>query len=201
MDRVSSSVQRVTRRQLLRLASLGALAGSASGWLETLASHAAADPRRRKSCILLWMSGGPSQIDTFDPKPDHANGGPFRAIATSATGIRISEHLPRLSAQMGDIAIIRSMSTQEMDHGRASHLLRTGYLPQGALQYPTLGSLVSRELGEADNPLPNFVSIAPYRLFNQDAYALGFLGPMNAPLTVADAGPNGVPPGPNGDPA
>jgi hypothetical protein len=195
------SSARFGRRDLLKLSAAGIVGYSLSGWLETLAGQVAHDPRRRKSCILLWMSGGPSQIDTFDPKPDHANGGPFRAIATSATGIRISEHLPRLSAQMGDIAIIRSMSTQEMDHGRASYLLRTGYLPQGPLQYPTLGSLVSRELGAADNPLPNFVSIAPYRLFNQEAYASGFLGPMNAPLTVADAGPNGVPPGPNGDPA
>ena len=190
---------RLLRRDLLKLSAAGVVGFSMSGWLETLASQAAADPRRRKSCILLWMSGGPSQIDTFDPKPDHVNGGPFRAIATSVTGIRISEHLPQLSTQLRDIAIIRSMSTQEMDHGRASHLLRTGYLPQGALQYPTLGSLVSRELGAADNPLPNFVSIAPYRLFNQDAYGSGFLGPMHAPLTVADAGPNGVPPGPNGD--
>jgi hypothetical protein len=86
-----------------------------------------------------------------------------------------------------------------MDHGRASHLLRTGHLPQGAIQYPTLGSLVSQELGAADNPLPNFVSIAPYRLFNYEAYASGFLGPMHAPLIVADAGPNGVPQGPGGD--
>jgi hypothetical protein len=193
------SSTRLARRDLLKLSAAGVVGYSMSGWLETLASHAAQDPGRRKSCILLWMSGGPSQIDTFDPKPDHANGGPFRAIPTSVTGIRISEHLPRLSAQMRDIAIIRSMSTQEMDHGRASHLLRTGYLPQGPLQYPTLGSLVSRELGGADNPLPNFVSIAPYRLFNQEAYGSGFLGPIHAPLNVADAGPNGVPPGPNGD--
>jgi hypothetical protein len=193
------STARLVRRDLLKLAAAGVVGYSMSGWLETLACQAATDPRRRKSCILLWMSGGPSQIDTFDPKPDHVNGGPFRAIPTSVAGIHISEHLPLLSAQMRDIAVIRSMSTQEMDHGRASHLLRTGYLPQGAVQYPALGSLVSRELGAADNPLPNFVSIAPYRLFNQEAYGSGFLGPMHAPLTVADAGPQGVPPGPNGD--
>ena len=193
------STGRVGRRDLLKLAAAGVVGHSMSGWLETLAGQAARDPQRRKSCILLWMSGGPSQIDTFDPKPDHVNGGPFRAIATSVTGIRISEHLPQLSAQMRDIAIIRSMSTQEMDHGRASHLLRTGYLPAGTTQYPTMGSLVSRELGATDNPLPNFVSIAPYRLFNQESYTSGFLGPMYAPLIVADAGPTGVPRVPNGD--
>src|SRR6516162_9752219 len=116
MDRVSSSVQRVTRRQLLRLASLGALAGSASGWLETLAADAAGDPRRRKACILLWMTGGPSQIDTFDPKPGHANGGPDKPIDTVVPGIQIGPHLPKLAQQMKDIAIIRSMSTKEGDH-------------------------------------------------------------------------------------
>ncbi len=193
------SSSRLARRDLLKMAAAAGVGYSMSGWLEALAGQAARDPRRCKRCILLWMSGGPSQIDTFDPKPDHANGGPFEAIPTSVTGIRISEHLPQLSAQMRDIAIVRSMSTQEMDHGRASHLLRTGYLPQGALQFPTLGSLVSRELGAADNALPNFISIAPYRLFNQDAYASGFLGPMHAPLVVADAGAQGVPRGPNGD--
>ena len=193
------SAARLARRDLLKLASAGVVGFSMSGWLEALAGQAAQDPRRRKSCILLWMSGGPSQIDTFDPKPDHANGGPFDAIPTSVPGIRISEHLPLLSAQMRDIAIIRSMSTQEMDHGRGSHLLRTGYLPAGGLQYPSLGALVSRELGAADNPLPNFVSIAPYRMFNQEAYGSGFLGPVHAPLIVADAGSSGVPRGPAGD--
>jgi hypothetical protein len=195
----SVRLDRLVRRNFLKLSAAGVIGYSLSGWLEALAGQAAMDPRRRKSCILLWMSGGPSQIDTFDPKPGHPNGGPFRDIPTSVSGIRISEHLPQLSAQMRDMAIIRSMSTDEMDHGRASHLLRTGYLPQGAIQFPTLGSQVSHELPADDNPLPNFVSIAPYRLFNQDAYGSGFLGPMHAPLIVADAGPNGVPRGPNGD--
>src|ERR1700722_14190268 len=195
----SPRVSSLSRRDWLKWGATCMASFSQSGWLGALATAAAMDPQRRRSCILLWMSGGPSQIDTFDPKPGHAHGGAFRDIPTSVGGIRISEHLPQLSAQMRDMAIIRSMSTQEMDHGRASHLLRTGYLPGGAIQYPTLGALLSRELGAADNPLPNFVSIAPYRLFNQGAYGSGFLGPLHAPLTVADAGPNGVPPAPTGD--
>jgi hypothetical protein len=192
-------VTRLHRRDLLKMSAVGAVGYSTSGWLEALARQSAVKRRRHKSCILLWMSGGPSQIDTFDPKPGHANGGPFDVTDTTVPGIHISEHLPGLAAQMRDIAIIRSMSTQEMDHGRASHLLRTGYLPQGALQFPTLGSLVSKELGASDNPLPNFISIAPYRIFNQAAYASGFLGPQHAPLIIADAGQAGVQPGPNGD--
>ena len=85
------------------------------------------------------MTGGPSQIDTFDPKPGHANGGEFKAIETAVPGILISEHLPKLARQMKDIAIIRSMSTKEGDHGRATFNLRTGYQQTGPIRYPTLG--------------------------------------------------------------
>ena len=82
------------------------------------------------------MSGGPSQMDTFDLKPGTTNGGPFKEIQTSAPGLRISEHLPKI-AKFGDrMAVIRSMSTKEGDHSRATFYLRTGYLPQGPIQYP-----------------------------------------------------------------
>src|SRR5271166_4975852 len=84
------------RREWLRMSAAGLAAYSSSGWIEALAADVAGDPARRRSCILLWMSGGPSQLDTFDPKPDHANGGPFKPIATSAPGIQISEHLPKI---------------------------------------------------------------------------------------------------------
>jgi hypothetical protein len=87
---------------------------------------------------------------------------------------------------MEHLAIIRSMNSREGDHSRASFLLRTGYLPQGPIQYPTLGSFVSKELGRDDAPLPNFVSIAPFRLFAPAAYAPGFLGPQHAPLLVGE---------------
>jgi hypothetical protein len=171
----------------MRLGAAGVIGYSMSGWLETLAADAANHPQRRKSCILLWMSGGPSQTDTFDLKPGHNNGGPFREIPTSVPGIRISEHLSKVARNMHDMAIIRSMSSREGDHGRATFLLRTGYLPQGPVQYPTLGSLISRELGSDDSPLPNFVSIAPFRQFSPGAFSPGFLGPRYAPLLVGES--------------
>src|SRR6266852_2458303 len=93
----------LSRRELLQLASAGIVGQSMSGWLETLAADTASNPQRRRSCILLWMNGGPSQIDTFDLKPGHANGGPFAEIATAAPGVRISEHLPGLATQMKDL--------------------------------------------------------------------------------------------------
>jgi Protein of unknown function (DUF1501) len=151
-----------------------------------VAPRPADDPERKRACILLWMNGGPSQMDTFDLKPGHANGGPFKEIQTSAAGLKISEHLPKI-AKFGDkMAIIRSMKTREADHGRASFLMRTGYNPTGPIQYPPIGSLVSKELGKDDSALPNCVSIAPYRFFNPAAWGSGFLGPKYAPLVVGD---------------
>ncbi len=176
----------LSRRDWLRLATVGAVGASMSGWLETLAADAAKNPQRKRSCILLWMSGGPSQMDTFDLKPGHANGGPFKEVATSVPGIKISEHLPRVAQHMKRMAIIRSMSTQEGDHQRATFYLRTGYKPQGPIQFPPLGALIAKELGNEDSALPNFVSIAPNRFLSPAAFGPGFLGPQYAPLMIAD---------------
>lgn len=178
----------LSRRSWLHLASSGALAATASPWFSSLA-QAGQTPGRKRSCILLWMNGGPSQMDTFDLKPGHANGGPFQETATSVPGIRISEHLPRLARHMDKMALVRSMSTREGDHTRGTFYLRTGYLPQGPIQYPTLGSIMAKELGAIDSPLPQFVSIAPYRQFSPAAYTPGYLGPQYAPLLVGDTLP------------
>jgi uncharacterized protein (DUF1501 family) len=175
---------RASRRDWLKLSAAGVVGYSMSGWLEALAQATANHPERRRSCILLWMNGGPSQMDTFDLKPGHANGGPFREIATAVPGIRISEHLPRLARNVQDLAIIRSMSSREADHGRATYQMRTGYAPSGEIQYPTLGSLFSKEIGQPTSELPNFVSIAPYPFFSPAAYGPGFLGPQYAPLVL-----------------
>jgi hypothetical protein len=177
----------LSRRDWLRLSTAGVLGGSMSGWLETLAQDAAKNPQRKRSCILLWMSGGPSQTDTFDLKVGHANGGEFKEIATNVAGIKIGEHLPGVARHMDRMAIVRSMSTKEGDHGRATFLMRTGYLPVGSIQFPTIGSLVSKELGNDDSDLPNFVSIAPQRFLSPGAFDAGFLGPQYSPLIVGDS--------------
>jgi hypothetical protein len=172
----------LSRRDYLKLAAAGVLGGSASGWFEAMARGAAQDPQRKKACILLWMGGGPSQMDTFDLKPGHENGGPFKEIQTTAPGVRISEHLPTVAKHADRMAIIRSMSTKEGDHPTASAYLHTGYSARGPIRYPTFGSLVAKELGDDELALPHFVRIGQNRFFNSGS---GFLGPKYAPMIVA----------------
>jgi uncharacterized protein (DUF1501 family) len=173
----------LSRRDWLRLSAAGALGASLSGWLPVLAAGAAKNPRRKRSCILLWMNGGPSQMDTFDLKPGHVNGGEFKETATNVPGIRISEHLPKIAKHADRMAIVRSMSTKEGDHIQAAKLLHTGYLPTGPVQYPTLGSLVAKELADDESALPSFVSIDSFPGFSMAGS--GFLGPKYAPLVLA----------------
>jgi hypothetical protein len=177
---------RLSRRDWLRFSAAGIAGCSMSGWLAKLAAAAAGDAARRCSCILLWMDGGPSQMDTFDLKPGHANGGPFRQIATAAPGIRISEHLPQVARRMDRLALVRSMNTKEGDHRLAAAYAHAGYPLRGPIQYPTLGALVAKEVGVEDADLPAFVSIAPYRVSNSAAHNPGFLGPRYAPLIVGE---------------
>ena len=151
-------------------------------------AQAAGDPQRKRSCILLWMAGGPSHLDTFDPKPTTDNGGPFAAIETAVPGVRICEHLPKVAEHTDRLAIIRSMQTKEGDHGRATTHLQTGYTPQGSIRFPALGSLVAKELASETADLPGFASVAPQGAFAQPAVAAGFLGPNHAPLVVSGNG-------------
>jgi hypothetical protein len=176
----------LSRRDLFRLAAAGFAAYSSSGWLERLAAAAANDPQRKRSCILLWMNGGPSTIDLWDLKPGQANGGPYKEISTSIAGIKISEHLPKLAQRMQHLAILRSMNTREADHGRATFMMRTGYLPGGPIHYPSLGALVSKELERPGAEMPGFVSIATNRSLSPEAFGSGFLGPQYAPLLVGE---------------
>jgi Protein of unknown function (DUF1501) len=181
---MSRALDRFTRRRLLQVAALGGTAAPC-GWFADLARAAAPDPKRKRACVLLWMPGGPSQLDTFDPKPGTETGGPFKALDTAAPGVRVAEHLPNVAEQMKHLAVLRSMATKEGDHARAAHLLRTGRLPQEPIQYPTLGSFVSKELGGPKAELPNYVSIGSRRGLSDGGYGAGYLGPDHAPLFVA----------------
>jgi uncharacterized protein (DUF1501 family) len=174
----------LSRRDLLRLSVLSV---PAWGWLAPLAAHAAEAARaggKHRNCILLYMTGGASHVDTFDPKPGN---GEFRAIQTAVPGIQVSEHLPLLARQMNDVAVVRGMRTTEGSHARARYLVHTGYRegPSG-LVHPTLGAVASATLGQPGAELPNFVSITGSRKEKNQNLGSGYLGPAHSPLNVED---------------
>jgi hypothetical protein len=173
------------RRDVLRAGGLGLLGSSFAGWLPALAADVAPDSRRTRHCILLWMSGGPSQTDTFDMKPGHANGGAFKELSTSIPGLRFSEHLPNLAEHADRLAIVRSLSTKEGDHARGTRLVRTGHPPMGDVAYPSIACSLAKQLAAGSNPLPNYVSVAPPQEIDPAAFGPGFLGARYAPAIVA----------------
>lgn len=148
----------ISRRQVLGVATATSLAG-AFDWSAPLRLQAAELKRRGMACILLWMPGGPSQFETFDPKPDHANGGETKAIDTNVSGIRFADNLPELAKVADKLAVIRSMSTREGDHGRGTHLMHTAYLPIAGVKFPTAGAVAAHEIGDPTCELPAFVRI------------------------------------------
>src|SRR3954451_21860680 len=120
------------RRDLLRL-------GAGSGLAGWLGQGPPARPEGRTpptACILLYMAGGPSHLDTFDPKPGRPSAGGGKAIATAVDGVQIAEHLPLLAARARQLAIIRSLTSKEGNHDRARHLMHTSYPPQGGVDHP-----------------------------------------------------------------
>jgi hypothetical protein len=158
----------------------GGIAATGLGLIDFLTAHADELRESRKSCILLWMAGGPSQFETFDPKPGAENQGPTKAIRTAVSGIAVAEHWTRTAKVMKDLAVIRSMTTKEGNHGRATYLLHTGYGPSGGIVHPGIGSLVAGEIAPSDFDLPHFVSI------NGPSVGSSFLGVPYAPFIITD---------------
>ena len=142
----------------------------------------AAPQTKAKAMILLWMNGGPSHLESWDPKPGHANGGPTKVIKTSLTGLEISEHMPHLGQVASKLAVLRSMSSKEGNHQRAQYLMHTGYAPTPTIVHPSLGGWVSKKLGGPSNGLPAFVSLGG------PSYGAGFLGVANGPFVVQKGG-------------
>jgi uncharacterized protein (DUF1501 family) len=176
----------VSRRAFLRNVSAAAGLGLL-GWKDAIALHADELRRRDMSCILLFMRGGPSQFETFDPKPGVANGGPTKAISTAVSGIQIAENWENVARNMADIALIRSMTNREGQHDRAIYQMHTGYAPVGGVRFPTLGSLVASEIAPRDFDLPHFVTVGN----RFSTIGSGFLPMTFAPYVVSD--PNQMP--------
>ena len=152
----------ISRRGFLR--TVGAAAGAAAfadmTGIQALGSPGVADDLRHsgKRCILLWLAGGASQLETWDPKPGAGTGGPFRSIQTTTPSIRICELMPKMAARLKDTCIIRSLNTRNGDHGTAAQMMMRGRPREAALDCPDLGAVLARELGQEDSPVPDYVS-------------------------------------------
>jgi uncharacterized protein (DUF1501 family) len=165
------------------MAGASALAAPALSMGHTLQLNAQDLQKRRKSAILLWMGGGPSTMDIWDLKPGASTGGPFKPISTSGDA-QICEHMPLMAKQMHNMAIIRSMSTREADHGRGRYYMHTGYVPNPNIEHPSYGAVLSHELIDqrAELEIPPFVTVGG------GSVGPGFLGMAWAPFTVNSNG-------------
>ncbi len=177
----------VSRRAFLKQMSVAGAAGAAMsvGWQDMLVAQASELRKLGRSMILLWMDGGPSQFETFNPKVGSPNQGPAKAIKTKLPGVHFAEFWPRTAKVADRMAIIRSMRTNEADHFRAIKLTRTGYPINPTLAYPTWGSVVAHELEEPSVELPAFVRVGKPRIQTRDVNA-GVLGPRYEAFRVDD---------------
>lgn len=164
--------------------------------LSALQSPVLADELKKndKRVILLWLAGGASQLETWDPKPGRPTGGPFKSIQTSVPGVQISELLPKMASRIGKYtSIIRSLDTGNGDHGGAARMMHLGRRDEPTVKYPDLGAVLARELGRADSQVPDYVSFYTATEGRGNAISQsGFLGARyNAmSLTEGNSPPN-----------
>jgi hypothetical protein len=181
-----------TRREVMRI---GSLAGIGLTLPDYLVGRAAANPaspqRTAKSCILVWLDGGPSHIDTWDPKPDAAREvrGPFAAIPTAIPGIQVSELFPQLAARLNQVCLIRSVTSPLGEHNLGAQYMMTGYQPSPVIEYPPWISVVTDRLGREatgamPGSLPRSVAIPDFRIGGGKISGHGFLSPEVAPFSV-----------------
>ena len=150
----------LNRRAFLGAVGAGAAAVAADmSQISILANPALASEikRQQKSVILLWLAGGSSQLETWDPKPGAVTGGPYRAIPTSIPGVHISELMPRMAQRMKNTCIIRSLNTRDGDHGGGARMMMRGRRDEANLKYPDLGAVLARELGRPESQVPDYV--------------------------------------------
>ena len=188
---MNADMHRRTFLKLGSLSTLGWMAANALAWSEPGKSKDS-----DKSLIVLWMDGGPSQLETFDPHPGTEIGGPTRAIPTATPGVTFAHHLPQLAELSPHVAVLRSVISKEGDHDRGAYHLRTGYRPDPTVNHPTLGAICAHELTNDRLDLPPYVSILSGNRYAEggylgsscQAYKIGdpLYPPRNLRSTVSD---------------
>ena len=174
----------VTRRDSIRIGGLSALGLGLGDYfrLQRAVAGESSPAAKAKSCILIWLDGGPSHLETFDPKPDAPVEvrGPFETIATNVAGVRVSECLEKTAGLMDKFAIIRSMNSPLGEHNFGTHYLMTGYQPSPALEYPTYGATLA-QVRKRSGVLPPHIAVPD---FGGELSGNGYLPSVTKPFSV-----------------
>jgi uncharacterized protein (DUF1501 family) len=171
----------LARRSFLNVGSLGFLGLTLAEYVA--AAEKASGAGKANAVILLWLEGGPSHIDTWDPKKNSN----FKPISTNVAGIQISELLPKMAKKMDKFALVRSMHTRGTDHPQATHYAITGHEVNPAMQFPSLGSIITKEMGPR-NAVPPHVLVPKWDRTRQyeEYFRASFLGGEFDPMCIPD---------------
>lgn len=181
MNPLCTPNEHVHRRAFLKGSLLTGAGAAIANFGSLFNTHALAGAAQKKGkrCILLWMNGGASQLDTFDMKPGRPTAGPFRPIGTKVDGLQICEYLPKMAKVADKLAVIRSMHTGSPDHPDGIYHMHTGHKQSERTPHPEIGAVISKYCGNLDADLPSFVRMGP----TGNAGA-GYLGPNFAPFSL-----------------
>jgi hypothetical protein len=157
----------LSRRDVLRLAAALGLSFRLPGLDLRAAERRGGE--RAKSLIVMWLAGGPSQLETWDPHPGGKIGGPTQAIDTTIRGAQIAADYPKLAEQIHRLSIVRSLVSKEGDHERGAYFVKTGYRPDPTLIHPALGAIVAQEIPAPTVEIPTYIAMASGNRFPRAA--------------------------------
>ena len=185
MKRHANSTPRLPRRDWVRIGGLTAFSLGLQDWVRSRRVLGNETAPQAKSCILIWLDGGPSHLETFDPKPDAPQEvrGPLETIPTSIPGVRFSECLTRTAQLTDQLAIIRSMTSPLGEHNFGTHYMMSGYKPNPVIEHPTFGSVVAQSRQEA-SILPSNIAVPRFAVGGSKITGNGFLPSSTAPFSV-----------------
>lgn len=180
------SFRRMTGRKVSRRAALQrGVAAGAGLWLtqfaESLARAAESKNTRPKSLLMIWLQGGPSQLETFDPHPGTFIGGDMTSISTKVPGLQLASCMPATAEQMHHVTLVRSVVSKEGDHERATYHVKTGWRPDPTIRHPAIGSIVCHQ-SEDNLEIPRHISIEPGEWPSRG----GYLGPAYDAFQIGD---------------
>ncbi|MEX2176542.1 MAG: DUF1501 domain-containing protein [Pirellulaceae bacterium] len=177
--------QAFSRRNFVQVGGLAALGLTLPELLSLRGAEMSPRAAKAKSCILIWLDGGPSHLETFDLKPDAPAEvrGPFRPLKTAVPGIEICDLMPGLAARIGQAAIVRSVTSPLGEHNLGAHYLLTGYPPTAALEYPAIGSVVAH-LDPQTRTLPKHIAIPSFAVGGKRLSGNGYLPQAAQPFEI-----------------